>query len=518
MRKSLFLLAFFILLPAWAGIPATPVMTLYQFNGNLEIPYYDLRSFEKSGASRPAGSLAQGTSLIPCLVVRNGRPLTDRQGTPYVGFRIVVNSRAAVPASTAVFKTALKQRQAMSAANHHCDAAVQYVMNVRKMYAMEKAPFFDPPFLARINHATPKRPYQNELDQIIQAFHNSSYCAAANHRLIGRRHTLQQAWDRFIGAQRNQWPRQILQRAKHLDYVMRTAIFEGHLDRGCNAYGACERNIIALSIRNRARESCSKGQGCRFQGDFQGVSSKVSQYNIWDEYLTQISGLTSCFLRQDLGSDSSVMGGRDDYNVAYYDKIQAMYRQNLPDIQRILFGKDHDLQAVFPNVSLKRLKKLRHYYHAPAMGQCFPHHNRVEYMSGAIARKGQDFALIANTRIRVDQRHQEGYFFQDFVVQQQPDKDVVSLIDRYPGFIVDGRKVSLRTASGCPPYGIPRGCRFNTIGRYRKTPSWLKSGTPLALTCRICDRGEQCKGRGSLQEVTIGGVCDTQMRPVAAVD
>jgi len=34
---------------------------------------------------------------------------------------------------------------------------------------------------------------------------------------------------------------------------MRTAIYEGHLDRGCNAYGACERNIIALSIRNRAQ-------------------------------------------------------------------------------------------------------------------------------------------------------------------------------------------------------------------------------------------------------------------------
>jgi len=517
MKKVLLLCALLAPLPVAADIPATPVMTLYRFNGNLEIPYYDLRRFEKAGASRPAGSLAQGTSLIPCLVVRNGRPLMDRHGTPYVGFQIVVNSRTATPASTGAFKAARQQRQAMTVANHHCDQAVQHVISIRKLYAMDKAPFFDPPLPTRVNRIAPQRQYHNDLDQIVQSFHNSAYCAAANRRLIGRRQALRRAWEQFMSAQQGRWSRPALQRAKHLDYVMRTAIFEGHLDRGCNAYGACERNIIALSIRNRARESCSKGQGCRFRGDFQGVSSKVSQYNIWDEYLTQISGLTSCFLRRDLGSGSLATGGHNNHNVGYYDKIQAMYRQNIRDIQRILFGGDRDLQTVFAGASLRSLKKLRHYYHAPAMGQCFPNHDRVEYMSGAIARKGQDFALIANTRIRVDRRTQGGYFFRDFVVQQQPDRDVVRLVDRYPGFVVDGRKVSLRTASGCPPYGIPRGCRFKTIGRYRKTPSWLNAGTPLALKCRISDRGEQCQGRGSLRTVTVGGACDTQMRPIAGV-
>ncbi|HRX71632.1 MAG TPA: hypothetical protein P5329_10745 [Candidatus Competibacteraceae bacterium] len=520
MKKFLLLFPLiFILSPAWARIPATPVMTLYQFNGKLEVPYYDIESFAKSGASRPAGYLAQGTSLIPCLVVRSGRPLTNRQGTPYVGFQIVVNSRTATPVDTEVFKTALQQRRNLKVTNHHCDAAVQHVISIQKMYALDKAPFFDPPLPTGVNRAIPQRKYHSELDQIVQAFHNSTYCAAANRRLIGRRHALQHAWEQFISVQQHSWPRQALQRARHLDYAMRTAIFEGHLDRGCNAYGACERNIIALSIRNRARESCAKkGQGCRFRGDFQGVSSRVSQYNIWDEYLTQISGLTACFLRQDLGYDASTTGNRHSYNVAYYDKIQAMYRQNLPDVERLLFGDDHDLQALFPGVPLRNLKDLRHYYHAPAMGQCFPQHDRVEYLSGAVARNGQNFALIANTRIHVDQRTQGGYFFRDFVVQRQPDRDVVRVVDRYPGFIVDGGKVLLGRSSVCPPYGIPRGCQFKTIGRYRKTPSWLKAGTPLALTCRIQDRGEQCQAQGVLQKVTVGGICDTQMRPVAGVD
>ena len=328
-----------------------------------------------------------------------------------------------------------------------------------------------------------------------------------NRRLIGRRGALQRAWDRFIQDNQGRWSSQTLRQAKHLDYTMRTAIFEGHLDRGCNAYGACERNIIALSIRNRAREACVKRQGCRTQGDFQGVASKVSQYNIWDEYLTQISGLTSCFLRDDLGSA----------NTAYYRKLQRMYEQNLAHIQRILFGNDQDLREIFPTTSLRDVKNLRHYYHAPAMGKCFPNHDRVEYMSGAVARKGGNFALIANTRIRVDKRTEGGYFFRDFVLEQQPDRDHVTIVNNYPGFIVDGRKVSLRTASRCYPYGIPRGCGFQTIGRHRKTPPWLSAGKSLELTCQIHDQGESCQGTGVLKTARVGGVCDTQMRPVAGV-
>ena len=513
MKKCLFLLVFIAAVPAWAGIPATPVMTLYQFNGKLEIPYYEVEAFRRSGPASPAGFLTQGTSLIPCLVMRDGRPLTDRNGTPYVGFQIVVNSRTATPASTERFKAAWRQRQSLTVTNHHCGAGVRHVISIRKLYALNKAPFFDPPRPAGTHAAL--RASGGELDRIVRTFHQSPQCEAANRHLIGRRASLQNAWDSFIRTHRNRWSEQSLRQAKHLDYTMRTAIFEGHLDRGCNAYGACERNIIALSIRNRGRESCSRHQGCRFPGDFQGVASRVSQYNIWDEYLTQVSGLTSCFLRADLGGNQATVG--DGHNVRYYHKLQGMYAQNLDSMQRILFGDDQDLRAVFPNVAVGELKSLRHYYHAPAMGKCFPHHDRVEYITGAVVSRGQDFALIANTRIRVDQPTRGGYFFRDFVFQEDEDRDVVQIVDRYPGFVIDGRKVSLRAASHCAPYGIPRGCRFGTVGRYRKTPSWLHSGQPLALTCRVHDQGKQCQGGGGTRTVTVGDRCDTQMRPVAGV-
>ncbi len=501
MKMALALLALLMIsAEAAAGIPATVPMTFYRFNGDLEIPYYEVDSFARRGASSPAGTLAQGTSIIPCLVIRNGRPLTDSSGTPYVGFEILVDSRKATRADTDRFKRTFERRKNMIVPNHHCDSGVRHVVNVRSFYALEKAPFFDPP-----GRGGGGGKGQSELDRIVRAFHNSQDCEDANRRLIGRRSALARAWDGFISDNKRKWPDKTLAEAKHLDYTMRTALYEGHLDRGCNAYGACERNVIALSIRNRARGQCQGGQGCRFPGDFQGVSSKVSQYNIWDEYLTQISGLTSCYLRDDLS-------GND-----YYAKIQAMYGQNVGDVERILFGSDAELRELFPGNGLGDLQSLRHYYHAPAMGKCFPNHNRVEYMSGAVASKGGDFALIADTRIEVGDKTSGGYRFQQFLFREDEDRDVIRIEDNYPGFTVDARKVSLREASGCRPYGIPGGCRLGNVGRYRKTPGWLNAGKPLELTCRIRDRGAQCRGGGSLKTAKVGGACDTQMRPVAGV-
>jgi hypothetical protein len=514
MKKYLSVLAVLFSTQLWAGIPATPVMTLYKFNGDLQMPYYAIDDFARRGPASPAGRLTQGSSVIPCLVIRNGQPLTDSKGTPFVGFEVVVDSSKATPASTEAFKKVVAARQSMMVPNHHCGPGVRYVLDVRNLYPLNKAPFFDPPGAGRKKSGAGG---EGQLDQIVRAFHNSSLCEGANRNLVGRRSALSRAWSRFISDNAGRWPRDALERAKHLDYVMRTAIFEGHLDRGCNAYGTCERNIVALSIRNRGRESCVSRQGCSSPGDFQGVSSATSQYNIWDEYLTQISGLTSCFLRDDLGSAGFTSTGRDSPKAEYYDKIRGIYEQNTADVQRILFGTDRDLAEIFPGTPLGQLKQLRHYYHAPAMGKCFPNNSRVEYISGAVAEKGNNYALIANQRIEVGGKADGGYFFKEFLVRDEPDRDVTSTVNDYPGFIIDGRKITLRRASSCPPYGVPRGCRFDRVGRYRKTPSWLDDGRPLAISCKVPDRGTKCQGKPSMRSVTVGDACDTQMRPVAGV-
>lgn len=487
-----------------AAIPATPVMTLYRFNGDLDTPYYSIESFQRNGTRTPVGKLAQGTSIIPCLVIRNGRPLTDTKGTPFVGFKIVVDSRKATAASTELFKNAVARQKSSQVQNHHCDPAVKHVVNIRKWFILKKPPFFDPPPSKQPTATIKQTEPRTQLDEIIRAFHASSKCRDANRNLIGRRAALNRAWGNFIRVNLERWPKTQLERAKHLDYTLRTAIYEGHLDRGCNAYGACERNIIALSIRNRGRESCAGYQGCRYRGDFQGVASKVSQYNIWDEYLTQITGLTSCFL--------------DSFpNNPYYEKISKMYQQNVADVERILYGNDPELSSIFEALPLGHLKSLRHYYHAPAMGKCFPDHPRVEYMSGAVASRGSDYALIANQRIQIGSKVGWGYLFREFVLQEEMYHDTISIVDNYPGFIVDGRKVALKSPSGCSPYGIPRGCQFNEINRYRKTPPWLNAGKSLELRCTMQDFGESCLGAGTSTTVSVGGTCDTQMRPIRGV-
>lgn len=508
MRYLAILLLLTAAFPTLAAVPATPVMTLYRFNSDLDIPYYSVDEVARGGASAPVGYLAQGSSVIPCLVVRSGEPLTDRNGTPYVGFEVVVDARKATREATVRFKGTVKERESLLVENHHCGSGVAHMLNVRDLYPLTKPPFFDPPRSGRGKSSDGA----SESDRIVRAFHNSAQCERANRGLIGRRATLERAWEDFTGEQKGHWPADALARAKHLDYTMRTALYEGHIGRGCSAYGACERNIVALSIRNRARGQCTSRQGCRFAGDFQGASSSVSQYNIWDELLTQVSGLTACFLRDDLGS-----GGNPE-SADYYAKIQAMYAQSLGDVERILYGSDAGLADIFPGTPVADVLALRHYYHAPAMGKCFPGYPRVEYLSGAVARKGSDFVLIANSRIEVGDKIGADYRFREFRFVEEPDGDRVEIRNSYPGFLVDGRKIDLRPASGCVPYGIPPGCETATAGRYRKTPSWLRSGKPLELKCHLTDRGTACNGPGSAKTVSVGGRCDKEMRPVARVN
>jgi hypothetical protein len=488
-----------------ASVPVAPVLTLYQFNGPLEIPYYNIDSFLKSGTSSPAGYLTQGSSVIPCVVIRDNQPLTDKSGTPFVGFQVVIDAGKAPPDSADILRTAFRKRLSMTASNHHCDGNVKNVIDVRKLHFLDEAPFFDPPITMKTNKEG--YPGHSNLDQIVREFHNSSSCGTVNLNLIRRRMALEKAWEQFIQDNNKLFPVSELNKARHLDYTMRTAIFEGHLDRGCNSYGGCERNIIALTIRNRAKEHCLKRQGCLEQGDYKSVATKVLQYNIWDEYLTQVTGITSCFLRNDL------------VNTVYndYSRLQRMYEQNIADIESILFGEDDDLQRIFLEASLKDLKMLRHYYHAPAMSKCFPQHDSVKYVTGAIARKNDEYILLANKRIRIDRQADNGYFFRDFIVHPTDKKDDVQIVDNYPGFVVDGRKVTSKTLSRCVPYGIPAGCIWSEVGRYRRMPPWHRSGKNIELMCRINERGESCQNSASLKSVKVGSCCDTQMRLITGV-
>ena len=127
------------------------------------------------------------------------------------------------------------------------------------------------------------------------------------------------------------------------------------------------------------------------------------------------------------------------------------------------------------------------------MGKCFPDNPQVEFMAGAVAGNGENFALLANTRIEVGEKAEGGYLFRDVVVRDEDGRDALQVLDHYRGFVVDGRKVTQRGATGCLPYGIPRSCRLDSIGRYRRTPGWLKTGDALEIHCSVPDRGSSVR-------------------------
>ncbi|MGA1370909.1 MAG: hypothetical protein ACO3Z6_04860 [Pseudomonadales bacterium] len=489
---------------ARADIPAAPVMTLYRFNGAVDVPYYAIDEFAARGTARSAGSLAQGTTVIPCLVMRAGRPLTDAGGAPFVGFTTVVDARTAAPASTEVVRTAIATQREARVANHHCSPEARFVLDVRNLYVMEKAPFFDPPRQPPSASASAASAHSPR-DALVRDFHESAQCAAANAKLIGRRSALAHAWAQFAATQADRWPTELIAEARDLDYALRTALYEGHIGRGCSAYGACERNVVVLSLRNRAYERCFAREGCARTGDVTGVASKPSQYNIWDEYLTQISGLTACYLRSDLAAHPD------------YVRLQAMYTQSVADAETILFGTDAERAALFPGATPSALDQTAHYYHAPAMGKCFPDHPRVEFISGAVATRGSDHALIANTRVEVADPVASGYRFRAVRLVEHEARDELVITDDYPGFVIDGRKIALRGGGGCRPYGIPAGCSVPEIGRHRRVPHWLDAGVPIGLTCRIAARGDSCAEPLRIEQIEVGGRCDTQMRPVSGV-
>lgn len=486
-----------------AAIPAAPVLTLYRANGPLNTPYYDVDRFMRTGTPARSGTLAQGTSVVPCLIVRDGKPVTNKRGRPYIGFEIVVDPKTATRRSTLKFKRAHAQRKSLKVNHHHCGQGVRYVADIRHFYDLDNAPFFDPPRRGSVPPAKGITP----VDQIVREFHASPHCDQANRKLLGRREALAKAWERFINERRGRQDPTVLEQAKHLDYGMRTALFEGQLDGGCTAYAGCARSIVALTLRNRAHEMCRQREGCRFPGDVQGVASNPSIHPTWDRYPTQVSGVTSCYLRADLAEHP------------YYHRLQAAYGQIVTDAETILFGERDDLAQVFPSNPLNDLLNTRHYYHAPSQDKCFPGTENLAFIRGAVARYGNSLALITDMRVQIGQRNADGFLFQELEIEARADGDRTRLNDGYRGFALDPRYVRPQPLEGCLPYGVPPLCERDTVTRHRILPEWVSKGRPLGIQCHTQDLGQSCASpAGSKRvDVEVGGDCDTRMRPIAEV-
>ena len=376
--------------PAAAEIPATPVMSLYQFNGAREVPYYAVDDFRAQWPGRPAGTLAQGTSLIPCLVIRDGEPLTDAKGTPYVGFELVVDARKA---------TGQRTRMPSSAPSPGARGSWYAIITAARRCSTSSTCASSMPWRRRHSSTRPEAGGRQEagkggLDAIVRAFHNSSQCADANRSLLGRRGGPGVGLGGFSSDQsrrlvRGDWPGPRGSTTRCAPPCSRVT-----WSAAATPMGPASATSLPCPSAIAPGRAAPARQGCRRNGDFQGVSSNVSQYNIWDEYLTGISGLTSCYparrpgrralLRQAPGHVRPEPAGRGGHPV----------RQRRGPARGSSPGRRSRTSRICATTTMPR-----------PWASAFPTTTGSSSSPGPWPRKGGDFALIANTRI---QRRRQG--------------------------------------------------------------------------------------------------------------
>ncbi|MCO5143434.1 MAG: hypothetical protein M9962_10135 [Oligoflexia bacterium] len=145
------------------------------------------------------------------------------------------------------------------------------------------------------------------LDQALRQFH-STMCTVEG----VSKDALLKKWQKFIESKESADAKQIAKNAQHVDIVARTIMGEAQTES--HLYDpnsiqilknkifhpmavSCQRDIIALSIRNRAMTNQFSAYGHRYLGDFTGAASTGSQYNAWFDNLVPHASyrITSCF-------------------------------------------------------------------------------------------------------------------------------------------------------------------------------------------------------------------------------
>ncbi len=508
---------FALLLPAkaeTARIPSAPLMTTTRSdNAQQGIPIFRIGVADSDESPKETKeSLEVGSILATCIPLRKGQPILDKDGLPFLGYRILFDPRQASAKSSSLINEELHHIMAQKVLNHHCAASQLDVVQAKNLIGRAVAPWLQPVTKAIPNIQPPgrERPPSEKVgslskhDLLIREFHQSDECLNANKDTRNRRENLEEAWYRFIAKMTGRWSKSDLMESHHLDTTIRTAIFESNLKQACSHFGLCERNIIALTIRNRAVEKCDQRKGCRYHGDFHGVSSLPSQYHIWNESYTQSGELTSCFLRAGAAGNT---------------RIRQVYLRSISDIDQILFAGDEGLMAVFPGTSLSELKRVQHYYHPLGMGKCFPDRPNARLISMALIRNGGDHALIVGQYVNLDDANPLGRTFKVLNVTTTPDGfDRIETKDSYPGFRLDPAIAPKPELERCKPYGAPPGCTWGKVGCFRRLPSWATDGQPIKIQCRSTATDENCQGASRTIDLVIGGPCDRRIQPIMGVD
>jgi hypothetical protein len=227
------------------------------------------------------------------------------------------------------------------------------------------------------------------IDQALRQFHDTICTAPGQDQ-----NALLMKWKKFIESKTDEHSRQIALNAQHVDIVTRTVMGESQRqeamlgpeslqERRKRAFHpfaeSCQGDIIALSIRNRAYagKNSRKLFGLSYPGDFTGVASSPSQFNLWlpAEVERDNFRITSCFY----SSQESYVSAANKRHQAYgtWRSIYERTARRMPKVLGLndnsaadqdssylsgLFAADRDSPGS-TDEKQKRLLSFTHYYH-----------------------------------------------------------------------------------------------------------------------------------------------------------
>lgn len=344
---------------------------------------------------------------------------------------------------------------------------------------------------------------------------------------------LKKEWDEFIKMQPSEADKKAALRAREIDEVSRTVLYETHPlgtldtkepqacgnDEDCPA-SACERKVITLSIYNRGTHpGCKSGThyfGCKYMKDFAGAATKPSQYSIWNPTLTS-TYMATCFLKD--GLDKSPKLDKDyKLRVMQYKKVvdtitDTLYAENpYRGIEYKESGKG----------AQKGIKEFRHYYHPQGMIGCFQETFNNQYTTQvAYVEKNGNFGPLVLETIVPDDTSKEKTTFR-FHKWNKPknmnSENVTYSLARYEnedGWLISKDQIEkLNLRYNCTNMGLsvltvnPQACKEVEKKHSFTSPLWAIE-PPAKRASFTCTIGKK--------QVTLGGECDVKFQPISGV-
>jgi hypothetical protein len=253
--------------------------------------------------------------------------------------------------------------------------------------------------------------------QALRQFH-SSICTAAG----PGKQELFLKWDAFIRSKSDARAQQVARNAFHIDITARTILGEAQTDALLwdpskiqklenkvfhKEASRCQRDLLALSIRNRGHSKKFGEFRHKYAGDFAGAAADPDQYNVWKHTSDSNYRLTSCFLH----TADAYQKARESKDSQY--KRKRSYFADMAERFPRVFGMDLNegapppadpayLERLFladpkvempPGERVAKLGRFMHYYH--------PNNKGLQYSDASEMIDDVRYGTVENGYVRV---------------------------------------------------------------------------------------------------------------------